>query len=98
MLKLNLNYSKDLWLICAKNNIPFVYASSAATYGLGELGFNDNHDIVEKLKPLNPYGDSKNDFDRWVEKDIEYIENWSLILDLKIIFKTFREIFKLTGD
>jgi lipopolysaccharide/colanic/teichoic acid biosynthesis glycosyltransferase len=39
-----------------------------------------------------------NDFDRWVEKDIEYIENWSLILDLKIIFKTFREIFKLTGD
>jgi len=39
-----------------------------------------------------------NDFDRWVEKDIEYIENWSLMLDIKIIFKTFKEIFKLTGD
>ncbi len=39
-----------------------------------------------------------NDFDKWVEKDIEYIENWNLLLDIKIIFKTFKEIFKLTGD
>ena len=39
-----------------------------------------------------------NDFDKWVEKDIEYIENWNLMLDIKIIFKTFKEIFKLTGD
>jgi ADP-L-glycero-D-manno-heptose 6-epimerase len=42
-----------------------VYASSAATYGLGEFGYEDNHEIVEQLKPLNPYGDSKNDFDKW---------------------------------
>ena len=64
--KLNLNYSKALWNICTKNSIPFIYASSAATYGMGEFGFEDNHKIVGKLKPLNPYGDSKNDFDKWV--------------------------------
>jgi len=66
--KLNLNYTKSIWNICAENNIPMVYASSAATYGDGELGYDDNHDIVEKLKPLNPYGDSKNDFDKWALK------------------------------
>ena len=64
--ELNLNYSKALWKICAKNCIPFIYASSAATYGMGEFGFEDNHEIVGKLNPLNPYGNSKNDFDKWV--------------------------------
>ena len=64
--ELNLNYSKSLWNICVKNSIPFIYASSAATYGMGEFGFDDNHEVVEKLIPLNPYGDSKNDFDKWV--------------------------------
>jgi len=64
--ELNLNYSKELWRICAEYKIPFVYASSAATYGMGEFGFIDNHEIVGKLSPLNPYGDSKNDFDKWV--------------------------------
>ena len=64
--KLNLNYSKEIWRISSENNIPLVYASSAATYGLGENGYDDRHDIVEKLKPLNPYGKSKNDFDKWV--------------------------------
>jgi len=66
--KLNLNYTKSIWNICADNEIPMVYASSAATYGDGELGYDDNHEIVEKLKPLNPYGDSKNDFDKWALK------------------------------
>jgi ADP-L-glycero-D-manno-heptose 6-epimerase len=64
--ELNLNYSKDVWNLCVKNNIPLVYASSAATYGLGEHGYKDDHSVVNKLKPLNPYGDSKNDFDKWV--------------------------------
>jgi ADP-L-glycero-D-manno-heptose 6-epimerase len=64
--KLNLNYSKSLWKICTENEIPFIYASSAATYGLGEFGFEDNHHVVDKLSPLNPYGVSKNDFDNWV--------------------------------
>ena len=63
--ELNLNYTKSLWNSCTKFEIPFVYASSAATYGLGEHGYEDRHDIVEALKPLNPYGDSKNDFDIW---------------------------------
>ncbi len=66
--KLNLNYTKDIWKICADNEIPMVYASSAATYGDGSLGYDDNHDIVEQLKPLNPYGESKNDFDKWALK------------------------------
>lgn len=69
---LNVNYSKNLWKICTAHNIPFIYASSAATYGMGELGFDDNHEIVHKLKPLNPYGTSKNDFDKWVlEQEIQ---------------------------
>ena len=66
--ELNLNYTKQLWNICADNSIPFVYASSAATYGMGEFGFEDNHDIINDLVPLNPYGESKNDFDKWAIK------------------------------
>jgi len=63
--ELNVNYSKMIWGYCVKQNIPLVYASSAATYGLGEFGYEDNHEVISKLKPLNPYGDSKNDFDIW---------------------------------
>ena len=63
--ELNLNYSKAIWHACVEFALPLIYASSAATYGLGEYGYEDNHDIVPKLKPLNPYGDSKNDFDIW---------------------------------
>ncbi len=63
--KLNLNYTKMIWEFCSKHEIPMIYASSAATYGLGEYGYDDRHDIVDKLKPLNPYGESKNDFDKW---------------------------------
>jgi ADP-L-glycero-D-manno-heptose 6-epimerase len=63
---LNLNYSKKVWEICTKKQIPLVYASSGATYGLGELGYKDDHALTPKLKPLNPYGYSKNDFDFWV--------------------------------
>lgn len=64
--KLNVDYSKNIWNYCVTNNIPLVYASSAATYGSGELGYNDDHGLVEKLHPLNPYGVSKNEFDKWV--------------------------------
>lgn len=64
--QLNVNFSKDIWSYCALEDIPLVYASSAATYGDGKLGFDDSHDIVSKLKPLNPYGDSKQEFDSWV--------------------------------
>lgn len=63
--RLNIDYSKMIWEICTEEQIPLVYASSAATYGNGEYGYNDNHEIVSKLQPLNPYGRSKNDFDIW---------------------------------
>ena len=63
--ELNLNYSKEIWEKCVAYQIPLVYASSAATYGLGELGYDDNESLIPQLKPLNPYGDSKNDFDIW---------------------------------
>jgi ADP-L-glycero-D-manno-heptose 6-epimerase len=74
--ELNLNYTKALWNTCTKHNIPFVYASSAATYGIGDLGYDDRHDIVEKLHPLNPYGDSKNDFDIWALKQQKTPPQW----------------------
>ncbi len=63
--KWNLDYSKNIWEMCTAGNIPLVYASSAATYGNGEHGYADDHDIVTKLQPLNPYGVSKNEFDIW---------------------------------
>lgn len=63
--ELNLNYSKEVWNICVEFGLPLVYASSGATYGLGEFGYKDDHGIIDKLKPLNPYGESKNDFDKW---------------------------------
>ena len=63
---LNVEYSKKVWDYCTLNKLPLVYASSAATYGSGELGYIENHSIIKDLKPLNPYGVSKNDFDKWV--------------------------------
>ncbi len=75
--KLNLNYTKSMWKACADYGIPLVYASSAATYGMGEHGYIDNHEIVEKLKPLNPYGESKNDFDKWALKQTDQPEFWA---------------------
>ena len=63
--ELNVNYSKRIWNVCALRQIPLIYASSAATYGNGDLGFSDDHDTIEKLQPLNPYGDSKHQFDLW---------------------------------
>lgn len=63
--ELNVNYSKQVWQLCSTHKIPLVYASSAATYGMGEHGYVDDHRIVDELEPLNPYGRSKNDFDRW---------------------------------
>ena len=64
--KLNLHFSKRIWQFCSKYSIPLVYASSAATYGMGEYGFIDDHNSIQKLTPLNPYGESKNNFDFWL--------------------------------
>jgi ADP-L-glycero-D-manno-heptose 6-epimerase len=62
---LNVEYSQKIWDYCTIHKIPLVYASSAATYGSGELGYNDSHQVINSLKPLNPYGESKNEFDKW---------------------------------
>jgi ADP-L-glycero-D-manno-heptose 6-epimerase len=63
--ELNLEYSKKVWNACVEYGIPLVYASSAATYGSGEHGYSDNTSLISKLQPLNPYGVSKNEFDKW---------------------------------
>jgi len=75
--KLNLNYTKAVWKACCNYQIPLVYASSAATYGLGEFGYKDSEEIVSKLKPLNPYGESKNDFDIWAIEQKEKPFFWA---------------------
>ena len=75
--ELNVNYSIDVWNLCVEFNIPLVYASSAATYGLGEFGYKDDHSIISSLVPLNPYGDSKNDFDKWVLKQTKTPPFWA---------------------
>lgn len=75
--RLNLNYSKEIWNICVEFGIPLVYASSAATYGGGEFGYDDKHELIEKLHPLNPYGESKNDFDKWVLKQERKPRFWA---------------------
>ena len=69
--RFNTQYTKDLWTRCIRYQIPLVYASSAATYGLGELGYSDDEALIPKLKPLNPYGQSKQDFDVWALKQQE---------------------------
>jgi ADP-L-glycero-D-manno-heptose 6-epimerase len=63
--RLNFDYSKQVWQKCHEFQIPLVYASSAATYGLGEHGYEDNEAKIALLKPLNLYGESKNNFDIW---------------------------------
>ncbi len=75
--KLNLFYTQQMWEACSRFAIPLIYASSAATYGMGELGYDDNHEIVDQLKPLNPYGRSKNDFDKWALKQNEAPPFWA---------------------
>ena len=74
---LNVEYSQKIWNYCTINNIPLVYASSAATYGEGELGYNDDHEIIEQLHPLNPYGISKNEFDKWVLHQEDHPPFWA---------------------
>ncbi len=75
--ELNVEYSKALWNYAAEKQIPFIYASSAATYGGGENGYNDTHTILDKLTPLNPYGISKNEFDKWAIAQEATPPNWA---------------------
>lgn len=74
--ELNVNYSKMIWKHCCHFQIPLVYASSAATYGLGEFGYDDNETDMPKLQPLNPYGWSKQEFDIWALGQTETPPHW----------------------
>ena len=75
--ELNLEYSKSLWQYATAKQIPFIYASSAATYGSGEHGYDDSHTILDQLEPLNAYGISKNEFDKWATTQIEQPPLWT---------------------
>lgn len=109
--ELNLSYSKKIWNFCSAKNVPLVYASSAATYGLGELGYNDNHLVINQLKPLNPYGLSKNDFDIWAIQQPVQPPQWQGLKFFNVygpneyhkgrmasvVFHTFRQIQQTGG-
>ena len=70
LLQSNIRFSQALWHWCAENKVPFIYASSAATYGNGSVGYGDNESELDKLSPLNAYGYSKHFFDRWVQLEL----------------------------
>jgi ADP-L-glycero-D-manno-heptose 6-epimerase len=74
--ELNLNYTKDIWKLCTEHHIPMIYASSAATYGLGEHGYDDDESKLHLLKPLNPYGNSKHEFDKWALQQTSQPPHW----------------------
>jgi len=88
----NFAYTKFLWNFCAEKNIKYIYASSAATYGMGELGYNDDvsPEELQKLMPLNKYGYSKKFFDDWAFKQKNQPKQWN---GLKF-FKSYKEGFK----
>lgn len=75
--RLNLNYSQRLWDVCTRRDIPFLYASSAATYGDGSLGFDDDEKKISLLTPLNDYARSKHEFDLWVLKQKNKPTHWA---------------------
>ena len=70
LLESNIRFSQQLWHWCAKNKVPFIYASSAATYGDGSFNYNDNESELDQLNPLNAYGYSKHFFDRWIQLEL----------------------------
>jgi len=75
--ELNVEYSEDIWNYCTAYNIPLIYASSATTYGNGELGFNDDDKLTCDLKPLNAFGLSKNEFDKWAIQQFNAPPYWA---------------------
>ena len=109
--QLNVQYSQGIWNICSSQKIPLIYASSAATYGMGEHGYKDDHDVVLKLAPLNPYGESKNNFDKWALNQKNTPPYWAGLKFFNVygpneghkgrmasvIFHTFNQIKKTGG-
>jgi len=75
--ELNVEYSEDIWNYCTAYEIPLIYASAAATYGNGELGYDDDDSMLSDLKPVNPYGVSKNEFDKWAVRQLNAPPFWA---------------------
>ena len=78
--RVNVEYSQRLWTWAQTMKIPFVYASSAATYGAAELGYDDDEAQIPLLRALNPYGESKRRFDLWAlseERDGRAPPTWA---------------------
>jgi ADP-L-glycero-D-manno-heptose 6-epimerase len=76
LMKNNVAYTQALFRFAATKNIPFIYASSAATYGAGELGYDDEHELLPNLVPLNPYGYSKQLVDEWILNEENKPDHW----------------------
>lgn len=76
LMRNNVEYTKMLFSICTEFNTPLVYASSAATYGAGENDYIDDHQMVDKLMPLNAYGYSKQLVDEWALRQKETPKKW----------------------
>lgn len=74
--ELNVDYTRKVWFYASEYGIPLIYASSAATYGAGELGYVDDDALAYRLQPLNPYGKSKNEIDKWVQKQPKTPPYW----------------------
>jgi len=75
--RLNVWYSQQIWQYCATHQLPLIYASSAATYGDGSKGYSDDHGMPYELEPLNPYGKSKNEFDKWALRQMTAPSFWA---------------------
>lgn len=76
-VELNHGYSKIIWSLCTRGGIPLIYASSAATYGDGKLGYSDDHALIPQLQPLNAYGWSKQNMDCWVLEQTDAPPRWA---------------------
>lgn len=76
LMKNNVSYTQALFRFAATKNIPFIYASSAATYGNGEFGYSDAHELIDSLMPMNPYGYSKQLVDEWILKEEKKPDHW----------------------
>ena len=75
--ELNVSYTQRMWDFCTRHHVPLLYASSAATYGAGERGYCDDERDIPFLQPLNPYGKSKNEIDKWILKQSATPPQWA---------------------
>ena len=106
LIENNFKYSVAMFRLATKLQIPFIYASSAATYGDGALGFDDDPEKISRLRPLNPYGYSKQLFDKWALQQTETPPFWCGLKffnvygpneyhkngQYSVVYKAFREI------